>query len=93
MTFPTVHLNGTSAQDLLEGYERAHEALREAMEALAQAAPNGRDYYVQQPGAFESAIAEHQSRMTRLRDVSLELEALAEHVSVEDMRRRERQGR
>lgn len=90
MNFPTLHLNGTSAKDLLEGFERAHEALREAMEMVAQTAPNGRDFYVQPQGAFQAAVAEHESRMERLRDVRLELEALAEHVSVEDAHRRAR---
>ena len=92
MTFPTLHLNGTSARDLLEGWERAHAALREAMQALAQTAPNGRDFYVQAAGAFQVAVAEHEDRMRRLHEVSLELEALSEHVAVEDLRRKERRG-
>jgi hypothetical protein len=90
MTFPTLHLNGTSAGSLLEGWERAHAALCDAMQALAQAAPNGRDFYVQQAGAFEAAQAEHEERMRRLHEVRRELEALSEHVAAEDLRRRSR---
>lgn len=92
MTFPTLHLNGTSAKDLLEGFERAYAALHDAQAALAQTAPNGRDFYVQQPGSYEKALIEHSRRMKQLRDVSDEVEALSQHVADEDMRRRERRG-
>ena len=43
---PRVHLNGTSRQDLLVQLEGvAIEGFR-LLEAMGQAAPNGRDYYV-----------------------------------------------
>jgi hypothetical protein len=47
MQKPTIHLNGTSADSLLRDDEAAHDAVTQAISALAQVAPHGRDYYVQ----------------------------------------------
>lgn len=55
ITAPTVHLNGTSAKDLWEGYEAAYEAVRAAQEALGNIEFNARDYYVQDADAFTKA--------------------------------------
>ena len=46
MMVPTIHLNGTSHDELLRQILDAKEAIRKAVEALANAAPNMRDYYV-----------------------------------------------
>lgn len=81
MMFPTVHLNGTSREALLEAIEAAHSALLNAQHLLAQTAPNGRDYYVQGPDALYKAQDEHCARMRKLADVKEELEAQAEHLT------------
>lgn len=76
MTPPTVHLNGSSADTLLEGYEAAAESLGAALEALAGAAPNARDYYVQGPSAFEEARREHVARLEKVTAVLEEIRLL-----------------
>jgi hypothetical protein len=81
MMKPTVHLNGTGAERLLEQYTEAGRAVQEAIDALAGAAPNARDYYVQGPDAFACAAREHAARATALRGVLADLEALALHVA------------
>ena len=82
---PTVHLNGTSKQALLDAYCDAIDKLHEAGHALAQAAPNGRDYYTQAPiegvPAFTLAQTQHESRMNKLRAIIGELEQIGEAVS------------
>ncbi len=47
MTYPTVHLNGTGAEDLLRQYQDAYHAVERALEVVARSCPHGRDYYVQ----------------------------------------------
>jgi hypothetical protein len=79
-TSPTIHLNGTSRESLLEAIEEAHAAIREAQVKLAETAPNGRDYYPQGPAAHDEAVKEHNARMTKLVDVQHELEELAEEI-------------
>lgn len=82
MMFPTVHLNGTSKEALLEAIEQAHSALLAAQQKLAETGPNARDYYVQpDPRAFYKAQDEHSARMQKLVDVQRELEAQAEHLT------------
>lgn len=81
MTLPTIHLNGTSAQSLLDQQTDAGHAVYKAMEALGNAAPNARDYYVQGDGAFQRAAAEHTARMEKLRSVYDDLQKLAEHIA------------
>ncbi len=81
MRIPTVHPNGTSRERLLESLCAATDALVRAMEAVAETAPNARDYYPQGPGAHAEAAREHLDRMQRLESVRRELAAIAEAVS------------
>ncbi len=80
MILPTVHLNGTSKNELARQLLEAHEAVQKAMEALQEAAPNGRDYYVQGASAIFDAQTEHFDRLGRLNSVAKELEEIAQHV-------------
>lgn len=79
MTKPTIHMNGTSPDDLLEQYRNAMDAIQAAGEMLAQCGPNGRDYYPQSPEALTSAIDEHRSRRERIEAVFEEVQELAMH--------------
>ncbi len=81
MTKPTIHLNGTSAKDLLEQYRAAMEAISAAGDALAKCGPNGRDYYPQGPEAVGKAIDEHRSRRQRLEAIYDEITELAIHCA------------
>ena len=81
MTFPTVHLNGTSKQDLLDGYMNAASALRNAIEALAKAGPNGRDYYVVNSREFDTARIEHAARLKKVNEVLAEVEQIMENIA------------
>jgi hypothetical protein len=81
MMLPTIHMNGTSGRALLEGYCDAISAVHGALEALARAAPNGRDYYPQGPDACATADSEHDARKQALIGVLNELQVMAEHVA------------
>ena len=80
LTFPTVHLNGTDAESLIEGYRAAHRALDAALSALSATTPNGRDYYVAGPHATTAAINEHCARLAKIEAVQAEIYALWESV-------------
>ena len=81
VSLPTVHLNGSSRDSLLDGYMAAMDAIRLAMKALQSAAPHPRDYYVQSNMPAHLARDEHFVRLARLRETLDELNTLAEHVS------------
>jgi hypothetical protein len=70
---PTIHLNGTSREELISQLRTAGEALLEARRALENAAPHGRDYYPQGKGAIQQAQTEHYERLRRIDDVYEEL--------------------
>lgn len=70
---PTVHRNGTSGEELLRQVGDARDAVRVAIKAIEDIAPNARDYYVQPGRAFEQACAEHQRRMATLIAMQAEL--------------------
>lgn len=76
MQLPTIHLNGTSKQSLIDGLCEASGAIGLAYASLKQTAPNGRDYYPQGPAALEAAIAEHNGRLLRLDAVMDEVDEL-----------------
>jgi hypothetical protein len=80
MRKPTIHLNGTSREALESALEDANVAIGYAIEALAKAAPNGRDYYPQGDNAFNQARNEHVARIAKLTDVLADIQALYEHV-------------
>ena len=80
MITPTIHLNGTSADELIEQLDRAQRAVLDATKALAQAAPNGRDYYPQGATAAVQAIGEHRVRLTALAGIRTDLLAILESV-------------
>jgi len=81
MIKPSIHRNGTSADTLLDSYVVAGQKIRDALEALDDATPNARDYYVQGDGAFDAAMAEHRKRINCLRGVLADMQALAEHCA------------
>jgi hypothetical protein len=81
LILPTVHLNGTSRDSLLEGYMAAMDALRLAIQEVQAAAPHARDYYVQAGDTFCMAQNQHFTRLARLRETLDELNTIAEHVA------------
>jgi hypothetical protein len=77
VTVPTIHLNGTSKDALIESLHEAILALDTAIKAVCETAPNGRDYYPQGPAAFTAAQDEHTARLAGLDAVKGQLEDLA----------------
>lgn len=84
---PTIHLNGTSREDLTSAYMNAVAVLRSAVAALEITYPNGRDYYVQGASAISVAMQEHQSRVKRVHDVLQEVCAIVEAIDQQPGRR------
>lgn len=80
MLVPTVHSNGTTGEVLLDQYTAATEAVRKAIDALCDAGPNARDYYVQGSDAASAAQREHEARVKALKTVRDELAAVAEGI-------------
>jgi hypothetical protein len=79
MTLPTIHLNGTSPQMLLEGYQAARLAVGDAIRALEAIEFNSRDYYPQGPGAWNSASWQMTKRRELLESVQTELATIEMH--------------
>lgn len=77
LAIPTVHLNGTSRDDLKAQHLDAIRAGRAFVEKLAAASPNGRDFYVQGPHAFGPAQEQHRARLAKVQEVIKELETIA----------------
>lgn len=83
LAIPTVHLNGTSAADLLNQLKEAFTAVRQATEKVQQSAPHMRDYYVQADDrAYALAHEQHVQRLKALEAVASDLEAIA--IGVQD---------
>lgn len=77
MITPTININGTSRDDLIQPRLRAYDHLHAAVEQLRQVAPNGRDY----PGT-DRCLADREIHYKRLGDLmdlasTLMLEAAA----------------
>ena len=62
MIRPTLNINGTRAIDLVNPRRDAMDALKDAIEALKQVAPNGRDYL----GDRDRLIADRTTHFDRL---------------------------
>jgi hypothetical protein len=80
MITPTIHLNGSSRDRLVEGQLAILCHLREAERAMFEANPNGRDYYPQGDGALKQAQAEHVARLAKLKALMVEVCELVEAI-------------
>jgi len=78
---PTIHLNGTSPIDLLEGWLKISHALNDALQAMYNEGPNARDYYPQGVGAFPLAQTEHCQRVLKIQQIKAEIDAIVDHVA------------
>lgn len=81
LVFPTVHRNGTNGNDLLEQITEARHALRIAIKAVENAAPNGRDYYVQGDDVIYKALEQHIDRLAACEWVLNELGQIGEAIA------------
>lgn len=83
MIFPTVHLNGTSKQQLLDDYCDMGHALNAAMEKMIENGPNGRDYPINRDGtcSFTQARKEHMDRIAKIHAIKEEIDAIAVHIA------------
>ena len=88
---PTLHLNGSSADVLKDQFIEAARALRRALEAMVNAAPNDRDYYITVDNTGTQARREHEARCAGVKAVLLEyeeiLEGLQEQIDQRDARK------
>ena len=62
MIRPVLNINGTSAFDLIDQRRNAMDHLLNAIEALKQVTPNGRDY----PGDTLACVADRDTHFDRL---------------------------
>jgi hypothetical protein len=80
MIKPTIHLNGTPADILIEGYTEAYVKAQELLDAFSRIEFNARDYYVQSPEAFEEARKEFTERYMQVKQIGLEMLTIIEHI-------------
>ena len=80
MTLPTIHLNGTAAEDLLKQVLDVRAAVNDAINKLSEARPNGRDYYPQGDKALTAAINEHNARRAALDKIAQDMLGMAMHI-------------
>lgn len=84
MTVPTVHMNGSGYDNLRRQYREGLEKVREARRAIP--VPHGRDYYVQEDGAYERARAQFEGQMRKLEEIEEELSGIL--LGIMDQRKR-----
>jgi hypothetical protein len=83
---PILNLNGTDGQELFDANRKVVHMLDEAVAALQQTAPHGRDY-IGHPEEFARAREEHWHRLNTLRGMVHELDILA--FRIHQQRRKE----
>ncbi len=81
ITLPTIHMNGTGIATLVETYEAAAHALDDFIGAWGQTEFNARDYYPQEPEAWNRAVAQREAMSARIREVRDYLAKHREHFS------------
>jgi hypothetical protein len=77
---PTIHMNGTPARMLLEGYSDAYYAIDAAIEKLAAVEFNARDYYVKD-GDWEKARTQREQNFKDLHAVKMQLSEILCSIS------------
>ena len=85
-TLPTVNMNGSSANELLDQQLRVLRAIDALWEAMRVAAPHGRDYQLA-PERYDSARSDFNDTVDALELIKSRANALALHLSdVQDWR-------
>jgi hypothetical protein len=81
MIIPTLNLNGSSADDLIQPRIAAYDALQDAIKALQQVTPNGRDY----PGDIDRCTTDRNAHYDRLNTLHvMAAEIVAEAVAIKE---------
>jgi hypothetical protein len=83
MIRPTLNINGSSAFDLVQPRRDAMDALMDAIEALKQVTPNGRDYLCQRDRLTADRNT-HFDRLAALHTLRNELLEEALHVQQQE---------
>jgi hypothetical protein len=79
MITPKLNINGSSADDLIEPRLKAVDHLMDAIEALSDAAPHGRDY----PNSHTAFLADREAHYTRLATIRrLREDIFAEAIAI-----------
>lgn len=78
MITPQININGTSRDDLINPRRDAIDHLMDAVEALKQVTPNGRDY----PGNPDGCVADRVKHYQRI----MVLMEIREHLYAESFR-------
>ena len=76
MILPTIHSGGTSRAALIRDYDAAARAFKDFVDAWQAIDFNGRDYYRQGPGAWDTAADEryeHTQSLDKLCDYLTEI--------------------
>ena len=81
IALPTIHLNGTGAKSLRDEYRAVRLSVMATAEALAYATCNARDFYPQEPGAFQQAQADRQGMFRLLEVVQSYADAWEAHAA------------
>lgn len=80
MIRPTLNINGTSADDLIQPRRDAYDALQAAIKALQQVTPNGRDY-----AHNDQCVADRQAHYARIKAIhTIAAELVAEAVLIKE---------
>ncbi len=81
IVIPTIHMNGTSRESLLDDLIAASEALQIALDKVGRTMPNGRDYYPQGDAAHREALRQHVRRIQDLTAIRREIVEIAEAIA------------
>ena len=81
MIVPTINLNGTSKDELVELHTDAAQKIAEAIAAMKLAWPNGRDFQTAEPGLLVQAQDEASERLQLLFRARDEMNTIAVAIS------------
>lgn len=81
MTAPMVSISGTPVDVLMDGFLEATDALQAAIQAVNALPLNQRDFYQQEPGAWNSVLAQQAAMLAQLNAMRAELYAVVETLA------------
>ena len=80
MLAPTIHLNGSNPEQMIQDALSSRRAVEDAIEKLRLVVPNGRDYYPQGNDAAHTAASDYRAMLEKLQSVSSELMEHAQNI-------------
>ena len=84
IVIPVVHMNGDSRATLISQNRAVYDKAKDLLDALAEASPNGRNFYTISDDAMRQAVTEARARYAAVQAIKSDMETILVAIMGDD---------